>query len=219
MALERELYADDAERMIAHQRRAREAVVAERELYAEDARHMIKDQRRHRSERRRRRRGGVSPWTALAIAGGAVALSALIGRRYSPEPAHPAIDRWYHDLDKPSYTPPDPVFGCVWPMLEVLLAVGGYRLLRAPPGPDRDTALALWAFNIAMIGGWTKLFFGERSLAGGSLAAAGMLASSAAYVEFARRVDGWSGAAGVPFTAWLAFATLLSEEIWRRNPE
>ena len=177
------------------------------------------DQRRRRSEPRRHRRGGFSPWAAIAIAGGAVALSAFVGRRYSPEPSHPDIDRWYHNLDKPSYTPPDPVFGGVWPVLEVLLAVGGYRLLRAEPSPDRDTALALWAFNIAMIGGWTKLFFGERSLAGGSLAAAGMLASSAAYVEFARRVDGWSGAAGVPFTAWLAFATLLSEEVWRRNPE
>ena len=70
-----------------------------------------------------------------------------------------------------------------------------------------------------MIGGWTKIFFGERSLAGGSLAAAGMVGSGAAYVEFARRVDGWAGAAGVPYTAWLAFAALLSEEVWRRNAE
>jgi translocator protein len=166
---------------------------------------------------RARRGAGLSLWAALAIAGGAMAVSALVGRRYGPEPSHPDIDRWYHGLDKPSYTPPDQVFGGVWPVLEVLLAVGGYRLLRSEPGPDRDTALALWLFNVAMIGGWTEIFFGERSLAGGSYAAAGMLASGAAYVEFARRVDGVAGAAGVPYTAWLAFATILSEEVWRRN--
>ena len=70
-----------------------------------------------------------------------------------------------------------------------------------------------------MIGGWAKLFFGERSLAGGSLAAAGMLGAGAAYVAFARRVDPLAGAAGIPYTAWLAFATLLSEEVWRRNAD
>ena len=219
MMLERELYADDVEGMTEHQRRGREAAMAERELYVEDARRMNEHQRRHLSERRRHRRDGFSPWTALAVAGGVMAVSALIGRRYSPEPSHPDIDRWYHDLDRPSYTPPDPVFGAVWPVLQVLLAIGGYRLMRAAPVRDRDAALALWLFNAAMIGGWTKIFFGERSLAGGSLAAGGMLASGAAYVEFARRVDGLAGAAGVPFAAWLAFATLLSEEVWRRNPD
>ena len=76
---------------------------------------MNEHQRRYRGERRRHRRDGFSPWTALAVAGGVMAVSALIGRRYSPEPSHPDIDRWYHDLDKPSYTPPDPVFGGVWP--------------------------------------------------------------------------------------------------------
>jgi tryptophan-rich sensory protein len=37
-------------------------------------------------------------------------------------------------------------------------------------------------------------------------------------VERASRVDGLAAAAGVPFTAWVAFATVLGEEIRRRNP-
>ncbi len=68
-----------------------------------------------------------------------------------------------------------------------------------------------------MIGGWTKIFFGERSLAGGAVGAAAMIGTGAAYVERASHVDGIAAATGVPFTAWVAFATALSEEIWRRN--
>jgi tryptophan-rich sensory protein len=172
---------------------------------------------RHPSRRRARSAGGLSPWAALAIAGGAVAASALIGRRYSPDRSHPGIDRWYHELEKPGVTPPDPVFGAVWPVLEALMAVGGYRLLRAPGSPERNAAVALWLVNIAMIGGWTKIFFGERSLAGGAVGAAAMIGTGAAYVERASHVDGIAAATGVPFTAWVAFATALSEEIWRRN--
>ena len=187
--------------------------------FAPDVEEFVRERHRDLQQRRRRSAGAFSALAALAIAGGAVALSAYVGRRYSPDRSHPKIKRWYRELDKPGITPPDPVFGAVWPVLEALLAAGGYRLLRAPNTPERNVALALWLVNIAMIGGWTKIFFGERSLAGGSLAAGGMLASGAAYVEFARRVDGVPGAAGVPFAAWLAFATLLSEEVWRRNPD
>ena len=186
--------------------------------FAPDVEEFVRERHRDLSRRRRRSAGAFSPLAALAIAGGAVALSALLGRRYSPDRSHPGIERWYHDLHKPGITPPDPVFGAVWPVLEALLAAGGYRLLRAPNTPERNVALALWLVNVAMIGGWTKVFFGERSLTGGAVGAAAMIGTGAAYVERASRVDGLAAAAGVPFTAWVAFATVLGEEIWRRNP-
>jgi tryptophan-rich sensory protein len=186
--------------------------------FAPDVEEFVRERHRDLSRRRPRRPRAFSPWAALAVAGGAVALSALVGRRYSPDRSHPGIDRWYHDLDKPGFTPPDPVFAAVWPVLEALLAAGGYRLLRAPNTPERNVALALWLVNVAMIGGWTKVFFGERSLTGGAVGAAAMIGTGAAYVERASRVDGLAAAAGVPFTAWVAFATVLGEEIRRRNP-
>lgn len=199
----------------------------DRDLYARAVRSLDEvherrlERRRHDRTRRhepaRRRHGGFTPLAAAVIAGGAVALSAFLGRRYSPDRSHPDIDRWYHNLEKPGFTPPDPVFGAVWPALQGLLAIGGYRLLREPSSPDRDWALALWAVNLAMIPGWTKIFFGERSPTGGVAAAAAELAAGLAFIEKARRVDGSAAACAVPYAAWLAFATVLAEEVWRRN--
>lgn len=166
---------------------------------------------------RARRHGGFTPLAAAVVVGGAVALSALLGRRYSPDRSHPDIDRWYDSLEKPPFTPPDPVFAAVWPALEGLLAISGYRLLRGSSSPDRDWALGLWAVNLAMIPGWTKIFFGERSPTGGVAAAAAELAAGLAFIEKARRVDGAAAACAVPYAAWLGFATVLAEEIWRRN--
>ena len=114
---------------------------------------------------------GFSPLVAGGIAGGVLGLSALIGRRNAPDPSHPRIRRWYARLDKPGFTPPDKVFGAVWPVLETLAAVGGYRLLRQPTSPARNASVALWLGNSAMIGGWTELFFRERRT-GASTAAA-----------------------------------------------
>jgi tryptophan-rich sensory protein len=190
------------------------------EIYAESVRGMNERQKsnlRERAERRHRREGAFSPWAALAIAGGAVLAAGLVGRRYAPDRSHPGIKDWYGSLEKPDFTPPDAVFGAVWPALELLLAAGGYRLLREASGPERNAALALWAVNLAMIPGWTKVFFGERSTTGGFAAATAQLGAGLGYVEAARRVDGPAAAMALPYAAWIAFASLTAEEVWREN--
>lgn len=155
---------------------------------------------------------------AIALVSAVLGLTAVLGMRNSPDPVlHPRMRRWYKRLDKPSYTPPDPVFGAVWPILETGLAVGGYRLMRKPAGPARNLAVGLWIVNTGMIGGWSELFFGKKALGVSTLAAGAMVASSAALVASAARVDRTAAAMVVPFVAWLAFATLLAERIWEKN--
>ena len=161
---------------------------------------------------------GLPPLAAGAIVAGVLGASAVVGRRNAPEPGHPRIDRWYHGLDKPGFTPPDAVFAAVWPVLETGLAAGGYRLLLHAPGPRRNTAVGLWLLNSAMVGGWTELFFRRRKLGGSVVASAGMLATGAAYALTARRVDRVAAGTAVPFVLWLGFATVLAGAVWRRNP-
>ena len=163
------------------------------------------------------KRQGASPLVAGAIVAGVLGASALIGRRNAPEPGHPSVERWYHRLHKPCFTPPDPVFGAVWPVLETGLAAGGYRLLRQPASRERGAAVALWLSTTAMIGGWTELFFRRHALGASSALAAVMTGASAGYVATAARVDRPAALAGVPLTAWLGFATVLAESVRRRN--
>ena len=163
-------------------------------------------------------RAGLSRTAAVAIVAGVLGASALIGRRNAPDPSHPGIRRWYKRLDKPAYTPPDAAFGAVWPVLEVGLGVGGYRLLRRPLGHTRNAAIGLWLVNTAMIGVWTELFFRRKALGASAAASAAMIATGTGYVATAARVDRPAAALAVPFVAWLGFATLLAERIRERNP-
>jgi tryptophan-rich sensory protein len=161
---------------------------------------------------------GLSPLLAGGIVLGILGFSAALGRRNAPDPSHPTIRRWYKRLDKPDFTPPDAVFGAVWPVLETGLAVGGYRLMRQPAAPRRNLSIALWLLNTAMIGGWTQIFFRERALGASTVASATMLATGTVYAATAGKVDRVAQATAIPFVAWLGFATLLAERIWQRNP-
>ena len=162
--------------------------------------------------------GALTPLAALVSVVAVLGVSAAVGRRNAPDCSHPRIRRWCRRLDKPSFTPPDAAFGAVWPVLECGLAIGGYRLLRRPWGPARNAAIGLWLLNTAMVGGWTQLFFRKKELGASAAASGAMVATSAAYVATAAKVDRPAAATGVPFVAWLGFATLLAERIWRDNP-
>jgi tryptophan-rich sensory protein len=159
----------------------------------------------------------ASPAVAAAILATAFGLSTWLGSRHSPSPDHPRDRRWYKSLDKPAFTPPDPAFGIAWPLIEAGMAWGGYRLLRAPSSPSRNTALALLAVNTGMIGGWSELFFGQKALGASALASAGMVGTGIGYVAAASRTDRPAAAAGVPFALWVGFATLVAAGVWRRN--
>lgn len=160
---------------------------------------------------------GFSAPAAAAIVAGVLGSSALLGRRNAPDRSHPRTRAWYKRLDKPGYTPPDAAFGAVWPTLETGLAVGGYRLLRQPPGARRNIALGLWLINTGLIGGWTELFFRKHALGVSAAASGAMVASGAGYVASAAKLDRPAALLGVPFVAWVGFATVLAEQVWQRN--
>jgi benzodiazapine receptor len=164
------------------------------------------------------RRNGLSPILAGGVVIGALAMSAAVGRRNAPDRSHPAIRKWYRALKKPAFTPPDAVFGAVWPLLETGMAVGGYRLLRQPHSGRRDASVALWLATTGLIGGWTQLFFRRRALAESAVASGVMLATASSYVAATHKVDRVAQLSALPLVTWLGFATLLATRVWQRNP-
>ena len=160
---------------------------------------------------------GLPPGWSAALALTAYALPYLLSRSTTPSPDHPKVFSWYLLLRKPSFKPPDIAIPIAWVALETGLAVAAYRLLRKPSAPERNTALAWLAGNVAAIGGWSRIFFGSRNLPVSTIAAAAMIGTSAAYVSHAREADKLAAAAGVPLTAWVAFATVLTASLWRLN--
>ena len=155
---------------------------------------------------------------AAAVASCAFAVPILLSLPTVPAPNHPRILLWYKSLREPAFKPPDVTFPIAWTVIEAALAMAGYRLSRAPPSSARTKSLALWGLNIFMIGGWSQLFFKEHRLGVSTLAAAGLVASSAAYVHEAKPVDQASSRAGLPLLGWAAFATALTATIWYMNP-
>lgn len=157
----------------------------------------------------------MKPGAALLLAVGSVATAGLIGGHFGPQ--RPPTATWYASLRKPPYTPPGPLIGGIWGVLEILLCVTGYRLLTSRPGIARAAAVTFWAADLAGLAGFPVMFFGRKKLAASAGVASGLFASASATAATSAQVDPVAAVAGTPLVLWTAFATLLSEELWRRN--
>ncbi len=117
---------------------------------------------------------------------------------------------WYATLIKPSWAPPAWLFGVVWPVLYVVIAVTFSMVFykafkhRLPPAVAIPFALNL-IFNLS----FTPIQFGLRN---NLLAAVDVIAvlgtliwSILAIWPFAR----WIAYANLPYLAWVSFATVL----------
>ncbi len=128
-----------------------------------------------------------------------------------------SVNEWYPTLNKPSFNPPNWVFGPVWTTLYVMMGIAAWRVWRAA---DRDTArgpLALFALQLAVNLGWSIAFFGLRDpgLAVAVILTLDLLVLATAHMF--RRIDGLAALLLVPYLAWITFATVLNVAVWRLN--
>lgn len=152
---------------------------------------------------------------AAALAVGAVLAAAIAGSRHSPANSRDAA--WYMRLDKPRFRPPGPVIGAAWTALDVLLAYAGSRLLAAPPTPAQRVAATGWASAVSGLVLYPWLMFGQKRLGAALGSVLYMLGGTLAAVGAGASVDRRATRALLPLVAWLGFAGVLQEEIWRRN--
>ena len=128
-----------------------------------------------------------------------------------------SVKTWYADLTKPSFHPPDAVFGPTWTVLYILMGVAAWRVWRVA---DRDTArgpLAMFALQLALNLGWSVAFFGLHR-AGAAVAVILVLEVAVVATALAfRPIDRIAALLLVPYVLWVAFAMVLNIAIWRLN--
>jgi tryptophan-rich sensory protein len=126
----------------------------------------------------------------------------------------PQIPTWYATLNKPSFTPPNGLFGPVWTLLYVMMAVAAWRVwVRAASGTARRLALTAFSVQLALNAVWSPVFFGLRAPAFGLVIILCLLVALAATLVLFWRVDRIAGLLLVPYLAWIAFATALNGAI------
>ncbi len=128
-----------------------------------------------------------------------------------------AVDGWYRTLVRPSFAPPNWVFGPVWTLLYTMMAVAVWRVWVLPASGLRTLGIMLFLVQLALNFGWTWIFFGQHRIGAALVEIVALwLAIAATMVTFGRisPLATWLLA---PYLVWVTFATALNVGFYRLN--
>jgi len=128
------------------------------------------------------------------------------------------IPTWYKGLAKPSFNPPEWLFGPAWTLLYLLMAVAAFLVWKQGFGaPGVKLALAVFLVQLVLNALWSVFFFGLRSPLAGLVDIIVLWLAIVATIIFFFRVSVPAGVMLLPYIAWVSFAALLNAAILRLN--
>ena len=129
----------------------------------------------------------------------------------------PNIPNWYADLAKPTWNPPDWIFGPVWTTLYVMMAVAAWRVWKQKGFGAARLALGAFLAQLLFNVAWSGLFFGlRRPLLGLVDIVFLWIAIVVTMVLFFRR-EAVAGVLLIPYLLWVSFAAFLNLRLWQLN--
>jgi len=128
------------------------------------------------------------------------------------------IDSWYQTIQKPSWNPPNWIFGPVWTTLYILMGIAFFVVWKSQERKEiKRTAIFLFLLQLVLNFFWSIIFFDQHQIA---LAFAEILVLWIMIVltifAFAKisKPAAWLL---IPYISWVSFATILNLTIWQLN--
>ncbi len=128
------------------------------------------------------------------------------------------IGPWYRSLVKPSWQPPDWVFGPVWTTIFVLCAVSAALAWRSAADAARPMVVTLFVVNGVLNVLWSVLFFYLKRPFLAGLEIIVLWASIAVLIWYVGQHSRVAAMLLLPYLLWVSFATLLTWTIVHLNP-
>ena len=125
---------------------------------------------------------------------------------------------WYQTLKKPSFDPPEWLFGPAWMLLYLLMAIAAWLVWKQGcSAAGVKLALAVFLVQLVLNSLWSVFFFGLRSPLAGLVDIVVLWLAILATVVLFFRVSVPAGVLLLPYIAWVSFAALLNAAILRLN--
>lgn len=117
---------------------------------------------------------------------------------------------WYAQLSKPAFNPPNWIFGPVWTVLYVLIAMAGWRQFETDLS---STAMKLWWAQMGLNFLWSPTFFVLQLPWFAFVIIVALLIVIVVFIAQVMNSDRVSALAFLPYFAWVAFAAALNLSI------
>jgi benzodiazapine receptor len=129
-----------------------------------------------------------------------------------------SVSTWYVGLNKPSFNPPNWIFGPVWTILYLMMGIALYLVWKQ--GIQRQNvkcAVGLFTVQLTLNLTWTFLFFYLKMPFVAFIEIVILWISILITIIAFVRISRPTGLLLVPYLLWVSFASVLNFFLWRLN--
>ncbi len=145
-------------------------------------------------------------------------IPALLVQYFAGAVTMKSLNPWYLDLIKASWNPPPWVFGPVWTLLYLLMAIAVWQISMTGAFKKQKVICYLLYFGQLLANGfWSFVFFGWKMYGFSAIEILFIVAIVTWMTVYYFRINRTAGWVLVPYLAWLIYASTLNIAIWYLN--
>lgn len=122
-----------------------------------------------------------------------------------------AIPTWYLSLNKPSFSPPNYLFGPVWTILYTLMGISLYLTW------EKKKVVKLFWAQLVLNAAWSIIFFGLKNIGLALVEIFILWTLILALVVKTNKVNKVASYLLIPYLLWVSFATVLNLSLYLLN--
>ena len=128
------------------------------------------------------------------------------------------IKVWYVYLNKPSFNPPNWLFGPVWTVLYIMIAIAAYLVWqRRDQSEAFKKARIIYFIQLLLNFSWSIVFFGLHQVLDALVVIALLFVSIIININAFSKFSKIAAWLLVPYLLWVSFASILNLSIWMLN--
>ena len=125
---------------------------------------------------------------------------------------------WYALLNKPSYNPPDWIFGPVWIVLYLMMGISLFLIWKEDlKNKEIRSAFIIFIVQLIFNALWSIVFFGAQSIIGGLIVIIILWVLILITILKFIKISRVAGILLIPYLLWVSFATVLNFFIYKLN--
>jgi translocator protein len=128
-----------------------------------------------------------------------------------------AVPTWYETLNKPSFNPPNWIFGPVWTTLYFLMGVSLFLIWKQPANKERTKAIQVFIIQLVLNFCWSFLFFYYHQIGLALVEIILLWLSIAVMILLFFRIKPLAAYINIPYFFWVTFASVLNAAYYFLN--
>jgi tryptophan-rich sensory protein len=128
-----------------------------------------------------------------------------------------AVPEWYETLNRPSFNPPNWLFGPVWSTLYLLMGISLFLIWKQSASKVRNMAIFIFLLQQALNFGWSFIFFYFNMIGFALIEIILLWISIVIMLVLFYKIKPAAAYINIPYLLWVTFAALLNASYYFLN--